>query len=324
MPKVSILLATAGRPKAILETLGSLAEVPAPTHYTTEVLVIENGGRTQLEDHVRRFDQHRFSFRYIHCPQPNKSNALNVGLKAATGDYLLFTDDDVRFPPNWIRDMVFPLEDGSADIVVGGCKIAPHLMRTWMSRDHRGLLASTEFLNEGNMGNFAGVNFSARRQVFEVVPGFDCELGGGGLGNGEDTLIAYQLSRAGFRFCLRTSIAVEHHFAPDRLYYPNWVRACNSLGRSNAYLSYHWRHEDPSWPRARLLYLQAKLHLRLLLTRLRRHPAEGIPRWELCYRTDIATLLGYLRERKRPRHYRQFGLHKSPVDRSDPPGKPST
>jgi len=113
---------------------------------------------------------------------------------------------------------------------------------------------------------------------------------------------------------------VEHHFTPDRLKYPNWVRACNSLGRSSAYISYHWKHEDPSWPRTRLLYLQAKLHLRLLLTRLGRNPAEGIPRWELSYRIDIATLLGYLRERKRARLYPQFGLFKSLAARSEPSG----
>jgi glycosyltransferase involved in cell wall biosynthesis len=320
MPQVSILLATAGRPKAIEETLASLADVPAPPHYTIEVLVIENGSRTRLEDHVRSFANHRFSFRYLHCPRPNKSNALNVGLTAATGDYLLFTDDDVRFPRTWIREMTAPLEDGSADIVVGGCTIAHHLLRPWMSRDHRCPLASTEFLTERNIGDFAGVNFCARREVFATVQGFDVELGGGGLGNGEDTLIAFQLNRAGFRFCLRTSIAVEHHFAPDRLKYPNWVRACNSLGRSSAYISYHWKHEDPSWPRTRLLYLKAKLHLRLLLTRLGRHPAEGIPRWELSYRIDIATLLGYLRERKRARQYPQFGLHKSLAARSEPSG----
>lgn len=310
MIDVTIIIATSGRPDPLQQTLMSLCTVQVPDDLSAEVLVVENGQCSETKEWLRQLPQTRLSFRYLFDPVALKSRALNLGIAEASGNVLLFTDDDVRFPANWLIEMCTPLLHGEGDVVVGGCRIAPHLLRAWMTRDHRCLLASTEYLLDDNPSEFAGVNMACHRKVFSKVPSFDLELGGGGLGNFEDCLFAYQLRKAGYTFVSRTNVHVEHHPAASRFLYKAWLQASLRYGRSIAYVLHHFRHERIRFVRARALYFRSKLLLRTLFSSRRSPNAEGILPWELSYRIDINKLEHYLHERQRPRNYDKLGLVK--------------
>jgi glycosyltransferase involved in cell wall biosynthesis len=310
MPSVSILIATSARLSSLRETLHSLCKVQIPDDFSVEVILVENGSRSGIELLLSTLPQSSFSVRYFFEPLAGKSRALNFAISQTRSEILLFTDDDVRFPCEWIVQMCAPLISGEGSVVVGGCRLAPHLERKWMTRYHRGLLASTEYLSDSDPSEFAGVNMACLREVFSRVPQFDCELGGGGLGNCEDCLLARQLKQAGYVFVSRTNMWVEHHPSASRLFYGSWIRAATSYGRSLAYLSHHWYHEKIRFVRIQLLYFLLKLHLRLLFSRRRSLENEGIPPWELSYRIDIAKLQHYLYESNRVKNYSLLGLKK--------------
>ena len=61
----------------------------------------------------------RFDCRWLREPRSGKSRALNRGLREAKGEVLLFTDDDLRFPRQWIEPMMAPILAGEADAVAG-------------------------------------------------------------------------------------------------------------------------------------------------------------------------------------------------------------
>jgi GT2 family glycosyltransferase len=155
-----------------------------------------------------------------------------------------------------------------------------------------------------------GANMALHRRVLERVKSFDLELGGGGLGNCEDTLFSRQIVAAGFRLGFAPDAPVEHHFEPAKLRYAQWQANAAAAGRSRAYLQHHWLHQPiPALP-TRLAWLRAKLMLRQTLSTGRSPEAEGIPAWELSYRCDRAYLEQYQREARRPRNYERLGLRK--------------
>ena len=124
----------------------------------------------------------------LYEPQQGKSRALNRALAVAQGDILLFTDDDVILPENWIADMCEPIRQGIADAVAGGLKLGPQIAATGIGRPQRSWLATTEYCQRPHDPPLIGANMAIARRVFATVPWFDPEVGPGATGHAEDTL----------------------------------------------------------------------------------------------------------------------------------------
>lgn len=312
MPSVSIIIATSSRPDALAETLRSLAQARIPGTWTVELVLVENVSRAGAEGLVHAFPWDRFApARYFFEPQRGKSHALNLALTHSTGDILLFSDDDVRFPADWIERMAEPIVAGRAEAVAGGVRLAPHLIRPWMTGRHRAWLASTaDYLSAENPSEMCGANMAVSRRVFEMIGGFEPELGPGITGGGEESLLSWQIKQAGLRIEAALAVEVEHHPNPDRLQYKNWLKAATGKGEAEAYQQHHWFHGSISSAGARRLFLDIKLFLRRLVTPRPGPDTEGIAPWELSYVEERARYDRYLRERVRPRNYALKGLRK--------------
>ncbi len=100
--KITILLPTSGPPKTLERTLQSLGACERPSAYR-ETIVVENGPPMGAENITQNFAK-MFPIRYIHFPERGKSQALNNVLQEVIHehDFVLFTDDDVRFNAQWI------------------------------------------------------------------------------------------------------------------------------------------------------------------------------------------------------------------------------
>ena len=305
MTSVSIIIATSGRLPALRETLLSLGAAGVPADFSVELVLVENVARVGAEELLRAFPAGRFTaVKYLFEPARGKSNALNLALSQATGDILLFSDDDVRFPPNWVARMCEPILTGRADAVAGWVKLAPHLLRPWMNHTHRAWLASTaDYLSPAAPSEMCGANMAVSRRVFDKIGDFDPELGPGITGGGEESLLSWQLQQAGFRLVAAPEVEVEHHPDPVRLLYPNWINAARLKGRARAYLLHHWHHRTLPCAWLKRPYFQLKLTLRRAVSSKRTAKDEGIAPWELSYVEDIATCTHYLRERRQRKHY---------------------
>ena len=316
-PSVSIIMATSGRAAALRETLDSLSSVAIPRGWIVEFLLVENfsygNGASLLEAFSERFSG---GCSYYFEPLRGKSNALNLALTYAKGELLLFSDDDVRFPKNWIEGMCTPILTGSTDAVAGGVSLAPNLLRPWMGRTHRAWLASTaDYLERDAPSEMCGANMALRRCVLEQVGGFDTELGPGITGGGEESLLSWQLIKVGFTIKDAFTIIVEHHPDSSRLQYANWIRAAENKGAAQAYLLHHWFHRRIRFPRIKRFWVRTKLVLRRLITARRRPGDEGISPWELSYVADCSMYERYQRERLRARHYSPTEIRKLDSDR---------
>lgn len=243
-PIVSIIVCTRNRAESLVRTIRSIGKCRIPADLAAELLVVDNGSTDETCRIVEKIDLSNLSLRLIQEPAVGVSHAKNCGLAEAAGKILLFTDDDVMVPPDWIDGMCRPILEGNADAMAGGVRFPAEL--DGQVRICRSWFASTEGIAADHPDRFVGANMAFSREVLEQVPAFDTELGPGALGFGEETLFAYQLREAGFRLVTRFETMVEHHFDPKRLTRTNMLEAARRMGRSKAYVLYHWRHEEIS------------------------------------------------------------------------------
>jgi glucosyl-dolichyl phosphate glucuronosyltransferase len=308
--KVSILICTRDRAANLARTLESLAQTVVPPGFEAEVIVVDNGSSDETPQVVRQCGIRNMHVRYLVEAQPGKCRACNDGIKAFAGDVLLFIDDDVLVPRDWISPMCAPILEDRADAVSGAVKIPDYLTRPWMTEYHRGWLASTENFNEDVVENMVGSNMACSRKVFQLVPEWDTELGVGMLGYHEESLFTWQLKLAGFRVRYQPNVAVEHHFQVSRLSRESMLELAIRTGRSSGYVAHHWEHRTIRHPRLRWF----RARLRLAYWRLRRFgfrlPSEGAPRWEMEMVMDLAYYHQYAREKSHPRNYALLGLRR--------------
>ena len=308
---VSIIICTRDRAESLAAVFPTLSEQRLPHGISAEVVVVDNGSRDGTLELAR--DQAAFGtpVRVVQEPRPGLSRARHAGMDAARGRVLHFTDDDVRLPPDWVAEMAAPLLDGSADAVAGSVELAPHLVRPWMEPFHRATLAATDLLRPQDPGVMMGASMGFARHVLDAVPRFDVRLGAGALGTAEETLFAWQLVEAGFRLARVRTAPVEHHCAAERLTRASYLDAAAKLGRSYAYISYHWLHTthlglDGKNP-LRLAAAAVMARLRIARWRLRNRPlashAEGVSRAEYYLVLRLAFIEQYRRERRAPRRY---------------------
>jgi GT2 family glycosyltransferase len=304
MPHLSVIIATASPGASLGPTLASVAANRLPAGWTGELVVVENGRTRGAAEVLAALPSSALSRRCLLEPGRGKSRALNLALASQPGEIVLFTDDDVIVPPDWVEKLSAPLRHGAADGVVGWVRLAPHLLRPWMLRYHRGWLASTaDYLDPRNPSEMIGANMAVRRKALLAVGGFDPELGPGVTNGGEESLLSWQMQRAGYRIVAAPEAEVEHHCSPTRLHYSAWVQAAQLKGESRGYQLHHWHHRQIRFPALRAAWISAKLKLRRSLRARPAPQAEGIPAWELSYLEEIATCRRFVRERLRPRHY---------------------
>jgi glycosyltransferase involved in cell wall biosynthesis len=280
-----------------------------PEDVDCELIVVDNASTDHTREVIERANLTNLSVKYVFEPKQGQCQARNTGVAQSKGNILLWTDDDVRVPYDWVEAMCRPLIEGTFDAVAGGVKMAPHLERSWMTIDHKGGLADTERIDPVDLKEMVGANMAFSRRILSKVPLFDTELGPGALGFGDDTLFAFQIVEAGFKLGSRLDIYIEHHFDPDRLQRDSYLTSSKKMGSSWAYIDYHWHHRElQPWP-----YL-LKRPFRLFFWRFTRkkemNTVEGIPWWEYRLLFDIHYLKAFIKESKHARKYEKRGLVK--------------
>jgi glycosyltransferase involved in cell wall biosynthesis len=312
---VTIVICTYNHCDSLRQTLAALGRVRVPEGLRCELLVVDNASTDGTADLIKNCRLDNLPVRYLHEPRRGQCYARNAGLAAGRGEIFLFTDDDVRTPQDWIEGMCAPLLSGAAHAVAGGVRIAPHLERPWMGWMHRAWLASTDSLDPEDPPAMVGANMAFSRKVLQKVPAFDTELGPGASGFHDESLFSFQLKRAGFRIVSAFGVTVEHHFDESRLLRASFLDTARKMGRSSAYMAYHWEHKDVRRPRLELVLARLRLAKWRRQRRRECSGVEGMPEWEMFLCKELHFFRSYLAERKRPRNYRKHGL----VRVADPP-----
>ncbi|MBI4430617.1 MAG: glycosyltransferase family 2 protein [Candidatus Omnitrophica bacterium] len=189
-----------------------------------EVIVVNNASTDQTGQLAQNYAENSGGkIRYFFEAHLGKSYALNQAIGAAKGGILLFTDDDVMVPDNWVSAMNASFQTQSVDGVGG--KIFPRWMvdpADWLSEELYPNLALIDYGNESFNLDFDrpyyGANMAFRKSVFEKIGNFRTDLGRRGkllLGN-EDTEFCKRALSQGFRLIYDPNVIVYHRVDRDR------------------------------------------------------------------------------------------------------------
>jgi glycosyltransferase involved in cell wall biosynthesis len=108
-PRVSVVIPTHNRKEALLPTLRALAEVEYPAD-RWEIVLVDDGSTDGTEAAVREWaPESPVPFRYLQQAQAGPAAARNRGAAEATGDVLVFLDDDITVSPNFLAEHVAAL-----------------------------------------------------------------------------------------------------------------------------------------------------------------------------------------------------------------------
>jgi glycosyltransferase involved in cell wall biosynthesis len=117
-PMVSVVICAYNAERTMLPCLESLRKLDYPNF---EVIIVDDGSRDRTAEISLDFPE----FRLIRQPNKGLSVARNVGLHAARGDLIAYTDSDCVVDPHWLTLMVRTLSEKNFD-GCGGPNYAPH------------------------------------------------------------------------------------------------------------------------------------------------------------------------------------------------------
>lgn len=221
----SIVVCTYNRAASLGDTLRALRALEVPPAVSWEVVVVDNNSkddtRAVVEDATKGFPRLRYFFQ----PLQGLSHARNMGIEAARGDLLLFTDDDVLPEPDWLVRIVDGMRAHQAD--AGGGYIAPIFEvppPVWLTERFYGFLAVRSERTDDYRIEFAsqapfGANMAVKRAVFDRVGLFDVTRGRSGkvLASGEDGELFERILAAGLSAWFIGNARVHHKVEAFRL-----------------------------------------------------------------------------------------------------------
>ncbi|MGZ3512119.1 MAG: glycosyltransferase family 2 protein, partial [Candidatus Binataceae bacterium] len=117
-PMVSVVICAYNAERTMLPCLESLRRLKYPNY---EIVIVDDGSRDRTAEIAMQFPE----FRLIRQPNKGLSVARNVGLYAARGEIVAYTDSDCVVDPDWLTLMVRAMADGGFD-GCGGPNYAPH------------------------------------------------------------------------------------------------------------------------------------------------------------------------------------------------------
>jgi cellulose synthase/poly-beta-1,6-N-acetylglucosamine synthase-like glycosyltransferase len=101
----------------------------------------------------------------------NRSRAMNVAVRAARGQFVLCTDADMIFEPNYVATALELLREDDQRMIVCRCLDLPSSVpeQPWTCADYPRLRAQAKYRRT----NGTGACQAARRDWFEAVRGYD-------------------------------------------------------------------------------------------------------------------------------------------------------
>ena len=116
---LTVAICTWNRAPLLRRVLESLTLQHELRDATWELLVVNNNCTDETDAVVSAFES-RLPIRGLHEPNPGLSNARNTAIAAATGDYIVWTDDDVVVCPEWLSAYARAFQAWPDHAVFGG------------------------------------------------------------------------------------------------------------------------------------------------------------------------------------------------------------
>ncbi|MCT7962440.1 glycosyltransferase [Laspinema sp. D1] len=231
LPPVSVVVPVYNGEQDLPDLIDCLRSQTYPPQKVEYILVDNNSSdRTPilLQDAVQNTPE--ITLRPLSEPQIQSSYAArNTGIRAATGEFIAFTDADCRPEPNWLFSLIQPFIQENVGIVVGEIAAFPgnNILEQYAEREET--LSQKHTLAHPFCPYGQTANLGIRRSIFAEVGLFRSYLTTGG-----DADICWRILReTEWKFEFAPNAIVKHrHRTTLKALQSQWRR----YGKSNRYL----------------------------------------------------------------------------------------
>ena len=224
-PRVSVVVCSYNGHRTLGQCLESLRRLDYQDY---EVIVVDDGSHQSLSPIA---NEH--SVRFIRVTNGGLSRARNIGLEAATGDIVVYIDDDAFPDPHWLSYLAhtFLTTDYAA---VGGPNVAPPGDgQVADCIDNAPGNPTHVLLSDQDAEHLPGCNMAFRKSCLAAIGGFDPFF----RIAGDDVDVCWRLSERGWKLGFNPAAMVWHHRRNSVRAFWNQQR---NYGRAEALLEKKW------------------------------------------------------------------------------------
>jgi GT2 family glycosyltransferase len=198
-PRVSVVVCTYNGGRTLEQCLRSLRALDYPDY---EVIVVDDGSTDDTPAIVSRFP----NIRVVRQANRGLSVARNVGLQAATGAVVAYTDSDCFADPDWLTHLVDQLRRSGA-AAVGGPNLSPE--DGWLAACVAAAPGQPTHVLESDQvaEHIPGCNMAFLREALLAINGFDPQY----RKAGDDVDVCWRLQQAGHWITFAPAAFVWHH-----------------------------------------------------------------------------------------------------------------
>ena len=224
--KTSVIIATHNRPDSLPKLLESLA--PQLAGGSREIIVAENGTPAPAQLAIEGVP-----LKHLHEPRAGKCRIQNRAIAQASGEVLVFLDDDLVVAPGYL-DAVEQFFDSHREFAAMKGRIVAaedpekKVGPTWVYLDLPIVDHGEEVIE---VLGVLGANMAFRAEALKQVGPFDERLGPGAGGHEEETEMSQRLRRTGFRIGYAPKALVYHEVDPARANRERYIRIARERGR---------------------------------------------------------------------------------------------
>lgn len=291
---ITVLMATRNRAAILERVLTKYLKLDAPDG-GWQLIVVDNGST----DHTLRVLEEftgRLPLEYVTEVGAGKNTALNTGLQHVRGDLIIFTDDDILPPADWLRQYRSAADEHPEHAVFGGPVDAcwPRTPDSWITADRSvasacfGLFGLTEAEQKSGPNVFPGGNFAIRALIFRTHGyRYNPNMGPNGTTNfamGSEAELQQRLRRDGYKRLWLKDAGVLHIIQEEQLTREYMLGRAVRWGRGSYRQDYYLKGHPtrlfglPRWVIRPLVRHGSRALLNLLARRPERAFAE---RWHL-------------------------------------------
>ncbi len=256
MPSISVVICTYNRADLLADALASVCnQTLNPDEY--EVLVVDNNSTDATREVVENFVRNHSNVHHFVEVKQGLSHARNRGWQEARGEYVAYTDDDCKLPPDWLAKAKAIIGERAPEMFGGPYYAFYNQPKPAWFKDSYGSaeLATSAVLLNGRKF-LRGPNMFFRRDLLAKFDGFNINLGmtGNTVAYGEDgelqRRIRAQMPEA--RTYYDPDLFVYHLVRPEKMTLRWQIQSAIGKGRSR-----YLESKDVSSPSVPVLMLRA-------------------------------------------------------------------
>lgn len=228
MPNFSLVIPTYNRVELLRITLDTVAALSLPEGWRGDVLVVDNNSTDRTGAVVDDLRDFPLPLRRVCETKQGLNHARNRGMEEASGEWLIYLDDDIKVAPGWLGGLAEAVRAFKPDVVTGPVfpwfeadvpswctsRVLDSITSSYSRRGDQPTVLSGPVAAE-----LPGCNFAVRRGLAREAGGFHPALdrSGHGMLAGGDFEFGMRLADHGARCVYAPRCSVQHFISRNKM-----------------------------------------------------------------------------------------------------------